>query len=56
MGSSIGVGFAGSVCVVLCERASDALPVRPEISLPLMHSALAGLIGSAAYQLGYAVT
>lgn len=48
--------FAGSVCVALVERAADAFPLRPELSLPLGHPALAGAIGTAAHQLGYAVT
>ncbi|NLU84610.1 RES family NAD+ phosphorylase [Rhodococcus sp. HNM0569] len=47
--------FAGSVCVALVERAVDAFPVRPALSLPLAHLALEGAIATAAYQLGYTI-
>lgn len=48
--------FAGSTCVALNERASDAFPQRPTLSLPLSHQELEGPIDTAAYQLGYTVT
>nr|WP_072691577.1 RES family NAD+ phosphorylase [Rhodococcus marinonascens] len=48
--------FAGSVCVALVERATDAFPARPELSLPLAHPALDGPIDTAANQLGYTIT
>ena len=48
--------FAGSVCVALVERAADAFPARPALSLPLAHPALDGPIATAAHQLGYTIT
>ena len=48
--------FAGSVCIALVERVEDAFPVRPELSLPLTHPALAGPIDTAGRQLGYVIT
>lgn len=48
--------FAGSVCVALIERAADALPTNPEVSLPLAHPKLGGPIDTAALQLGYTIT
>ena len=48
--------LAGSVCVALAERATDAFPAHPAVSLPLAHPALAGPIDTAAHQLGYAIT
>lgn len=48
--------FAGGVCVALVERATDAFPARPELSLPLSHPALAGPIDTAAHQLGYTIS
>jgi hypothetical protein len=48
--------FAGSVCIVVTERAADAFPALPVLSLPLSHPGLSGPIDSAAYQLGYTIT
>ncbi|MFC9553864.1 RES family NAD+ phosphorylase [Rhodococcus sp. NPDC056960] len=48
--------FAGGVCVAVGERAADAFPVLPVLSLPLSHPGLSGPIDSAAHQLGYTVT
>lgn len=48
--------FAGSVCVALVDRAIDAFPSRPELSLPLSHPALVGPIDTAGHQLGYTST
>lgn len=48
--------FAGSTCVALSERAVDAFPRRPTLSLPLSHQELEGPIDTAAYRLGYTVT
>lgn len=48
--------FAGSVCIVITERAADAFPALPAVSLPLSHPGLSGPIDNAAYQLGYAIT
>lgn len=48
--------FAGSVCIAAVERATDAFPAHPELSLPLSHPALTGPIDSAARQLGYTIT
>ena len=48
--------FAGSVSVALVERATDAFPARPALSLPLAHPALDGPIATAAHQLGYTIT
>lgn len=45
--------FAGSDCVALFERAADAFPTHPALSLPLAHRALDGKIATAANGLGY---
>ncbi|GAB2655326.1 RES family NAD+ phosphorylase [Prescottella soli] len=47
---------AGGTAVAVFERASDAFPARPELSLPLAHPALSDAIDTAAYQLGYTIT
>lgn len=47
--------FAGGTSVAVFERAADAFPLRPELSLPLTHPALADAIGTAGRQLGYTV-
>ncbi|MDH6279981.1 RES family NAD+ phosphorylase [Prescottella agglutinans] len=48
--------FAGGPAVAVFERASDAFPARPELSLPLAHPGLADAIDTAAHQLGYTIT
>ncbi|NLE81822.1 MAG: RES family NAD+ phosphorylase [Rhodococcus sp.] len=48
--------FAGSTCMALVERAADAFPERPTLSLPLMHRELEAPIGLAANRLGYSIT
>ena len=48
--------FAGGTAIAVFERASDAFPSRPELSLPLAHPALADAIDTAAHQLGYTIT
>lgn len=48
--------FAGSTSIALFERASDAFPTRPELSLPLAHPALTDAVDTAAHTLGYTVT
>ena len=48
--------FAGSTSIALFERAADAFPNRPELSLPLAHPALADAVDTAAHSLGYIVT
>ncbi len=45
--------FAGSLCFALFERAVNAFPARPDLSLPLWHPELADPIATAAHQLGY---
>ncbi|MCV7049916.1 RES domain-containing protein [Mycobacterium heidelbergense] len=47
--------FAGGPCLVLFPRASDAMPSRPALSLPLTHPGLALRIASASQRLGYLV-
>ena len=47
---------AGGVCIAITERAADAFPALPALSLPLSHPGLSGPIDSAAYQLGYTIT
>lgn len=47
--------FAGGPCVALFERGADALPERPELSLPLSHPGLHAGIATAAIELGYTV-
>ncbi|MDI9979255.1 RES family NAD+ phosphorylase [Rhodococcus sp. IEGM 1307] len=48
--------FAGGVCIAITERAADAFPALPALSLPLSHPGLSGPIDSAAHQLGYTIT
>jgi hypothetical protein len=45
--------FAGAPCMVLFPAASNAMPHRPVLSLPLAHPGLALRIASAAQRLGY---
>ncbi|MCV7316149.1 RES family NAD+ phosphorylase [Mycolicibacillus parakoreensis] len=47
--------FAGAPCAALFSPASDAMPARPVISLPLTHPGLALRIGGAAHRLGYRI-
>lgn len=47
--------FAGSTSVAVVERAADAFPPRPELSLPLAHPALAGAVDTSAHELGYTI-
>ncbi|MEV8195403.1 MULTISPECIES: RES family NAD+ phosphorylase [Rhodococcus] len=47
--------FAGSTSVAVVERASDAFPQCPVLSLPLSHPGLADAVDAAAYELGYVV-
>ncbi|MEU2001785.1 RES family NAD+ phosphorylase [Rhodococcus sp. NPDC019627] len=47
--------FAGELCAALFERAADAFPTNPALSLPLSHVGLARRIDSAAVELGYQV-
>jgi len=47
--------FVGSTSVAVVERASDAFPQRPVLSLPLSHPGLADAVDAAAYELGYVV-
>jgi hypothetical protein len=48
--------LAGGVCVALLDRAADAFPARPELSLSLAHPALDGPIATVGNQLGYIIT
>ena len=50
------VGVGQRLARLLVERVEDAFPVRPELSLPLTHPALAGPIDTAGRQLGYVIT
>lgn len=47
--------FSGVECVALFEPAADAMPDRPELSLPLSHPGMASRVAGAAKQLGYLV-
>lgn len=47
--------FAGGPCMVLFSPASNAMPPRPVLSLPLTHPGLALRIASASQRLGYLV-
>lgn len=47
--------FAGAPCLALFTPAADAMPDRPELSLPLTHPDLASRIAGAAKRLGYGV-
>lgn len=47
--------FAGGPCVALFERGAEALPDRPELSLPLSHPGLHAGVATAALELGYTV-
>ncbi|MFF0818317.1 RES family NAD+ phosphorylase [Rhodococcus sp. NPDC003318] len=47
--------FAGGTSIATFERAADAFPPRPTLSLPLTHPALGGAVDTAAHQLGYIV-
>lgn len=47
--------FTGSTSVAVVERASDAFPQRPVLSLPLSHPGLADAVDAVAYELGYVV-
>jgi hypothetical protein len=47
--------FAGAPCLALFTPAADAMPERPELSLPLTHPDLASRIAGAAKRLGYGV-
>ena len=47
--------FAGAPCLALFAPAADAMPVRPQLSLPLTHPNLAARIAGAASRLGYGV-
>lgn len=47
--------FAGAPCLALFAPAADAMPDRPELSLPLTHPDLASRIAGAAKRLGYGV-
>ena len=47
--------YAGTVCMALFERASDAFPALPEFSAPLSHPALADRVYTAAHELGYTI-
>ncbi|MCK8674663.1 MULTISPECIES: RES family NAD+ phosphorylase [Rhodococcus] len=47
--------FAGSTSVAVVERASDAFPQRPVLSLPLSHPGLADAVDTAAHKPGYVV-
>jgi hypothetical protein len=47
--------FAGVPCLALFVPAADAMPDRPELSLPLSHPDLASRIAGAAKRLGYGV-
>lgn|SRR5574340_266236 len=48
--------FAGSISIALVERANNAFPPRPELSLSLAHPGLADAIDTAAHELGYTIT
>jgi hypothetical protein len=45
--------FAGDPCLALFHPASDAMPDRPALSLPLTHPDLAARVAGAAKRLGY---
>lgn len=47
--------LAGTPCLALFAPAADAIPGRPELSLPLTHPDLASRIAGAAKRLGYGV-
>jgi hypothetical protein len=47
--------FAGRPCIALFSPASNAMPARPVLSLPLTHPGLALRITAAAQRLGYLV-
>lgn len=47
--------FAGAPCLALFVPAADAMPDRPQLSLPLTHPDLASRVAGAAKRLGYGV-
>ncbi|MDV8070945.1 RES domain-containing protein [Rhodococcus sp. IEGM 1366] len=47
--------YAGTVCMALFERATDAFLALLEFSAPLSHPALADRIYTAAHELGYTI-